>query len=149
MWPELHFDTLFFIVQHGFCLMELHRVFPTKMCFVNAQDYLYLGVSLQVYILTVNKDTVPYTCSHTVSMLISILCSSGSSVSLKYCRQKRSKLPFLCLLINDVHAATMPVEELFALLCLAKSWEKNALVLSFSSPLLLLLSFSLPSAYSK
>lgn len=35
--------------------------------------------------------------------------------------KKSSKLPFLCLLINDVHTEMMPVQELFALLHLAKS----------------------------
>lgn len=104
---------------------------------------LFGSLSAGIYcILEVNKDTMPIH-SHTARMQLRILYYSCSSVSLKYCRRKKksSKRPFLCLLINDVHTETMSVEELFALLCLAKSW-KSALVENPHTP-------SLSSAHSK
>lgn len=67
MWPALYFDTFLHCgtKRRGFCLNFILSspisLSLKKMCFVNAQDYLYLGISLQVYILALNKDTVPHT----------------------------------------------------------------------------------------
>lgn len=51
-------------------------------------QYLYLGVSMQVQYILYTHCEYSAIHSRTVTIVLNILCFSGSSVSLKYCRQK-------------------------------------------------------------